>query len=53
MEFIFNGAENSLRYSRFANGKLPLVTENQPGNVIEKTAFEPAKNVRSQSKSEK
>ena len=44
MEFIFNGTGNSLKYSRYVNGKRPTVAENQSGNVVEKTAFEPDKN---------
>lgn len=37
MEFVFNGSENTVSYSRFANGKRPVVTENRPGNNVEKT----------------
>ena len=36
MEFVFNGSENKVKYSRFPNGKQPLVTQNRPGNIIEK-----------------
>jgi hypothetical protein len=43
MEFVFNGTENSLKYARFANGRQPIISENQPGNIIEKIAFEPGK----------
>jgi hypothetical protein len=43
MEFIFNGTGNTLKYSRFVNGKRPAITENQSGNNIEKAAFEPDK----------
>jgi len=50
MEFVFNGTGNSLRYSRFANGKRPTVTENRSGNVIEKTSFEAEQSRRSQGK---
>ena len=42
-EFVFNGSENSLKYARFANGKRPIITENRPGNEIEKIAFTAAK----------
>jgi hypothetical protein len=52
-EFTFNGTANSLKYARFANGKQPLVVENQAGNVVEKIAFEPAKNGRPQGKDRK
>ena len=47
-EFIFNGTDNSLTYVRYVNGKRPAVTQGQPGNLIEKTAFEPDKTSRSQ-----
>jgi hypothetical protein len=50
MEFIFNGTGNSLKYSRFVNGNRPMLTENQSGNNIEKTAFEPGKNVKATGK---
>jgi len=35
MEFAFNGTGNTVTYSRFANGKQPIITENQPGNTAE------------------
>jgi hypothetical protein len=35
-EFVFNGSENIVKYSRFANGKQPSVMDNQGGNVVEK-----------------
>ena len=38
MEIIFNGTENKVRYSRYANGKRPVVTDNQGGNVSEKVS---------------
>ena len=41
-EIVFNGSENKVRYSRYANGKRPLVTDNKGGNVSEKVAA-PAK----------
>ena len=44
MEFVLNGSGNTLRYSRVVNGKRPTVAENQAGNNIEKTAYEPGKN---------
>lgn len=40
MEFVVNGSENIIRYSRFTNGKRPSVIENRAGNVIEKTSAE-------------
>ena len=43
MEFVFNGSGNTLKYSRFVNGKRPTVTENQAGNNIETAAYEPGK----------
>jgi len=39
-EFVLNGSENIVRYSRFPNGNRPTVIENRPGNVIEKAAAE-------------
>jgi hypothetical protein len=39
-EYVFNGTENVLKYSRFANGKRPVITENRGGNEIEKIAAE-------------
>ena len=38
MEFVLNGTGNSIKYSRFVNGKAPSVVENKTGNVIEKVA---------------
>jgi hypothetical protein len=38
MEYVFNGTENVLKYSRFVNGKRPVITENRGGNEIEKAA---------------
>lgn len=37
-EIIFNGTENKLRYSKYANGKRPRVTDNKGGNISEKVA---------------
>lgn len=36
MEFVFNGSENVVKYSRYPNGKQPSVIQNQSGNIIEK-----------------
>lgn len=38
MEFVINGSENTVSYSKFANGKRPSVIENKPGNTIEQAA---------------
>jgi len=38
MEFVLNGTGNTIRYSRYVNGKRPSVRENRVGNVIEKVA---------------
>jgi hypothetical protein len=35
-EFEFNGSDNELNYSRYPNGKQPIVIESRPGNVIKK-----------------
>ena len=37
-EIVFNGADNRVRYSRFANGKRPVVVDNKGGNLSEKVA---------------
>ncbi|MFN6963746.1 MAG: DUF3060 domain-containing protein [Pyrinomonadaceae bacterium] len=39
-EFVFNGSENAVSYSRFVNGQRPLITQNQPGNTVEKKTYE-------------
>lgn len=38
MEFVINGSENTVSYSKYANGKRPSVIENRPGNTIEKAS---------------
>lgn len=35
-EVIFNGDENTVRYSHYANGKRPTVSDNGTGNTTEK-----------------
>lgn len=35
-EFVLNGSGNSIRYGRYVNGQRPVITENKPGNIIEK-----------------
>ncbi len=42
MGIVFNGEENKVKYSRYANGKRPVVTNNKPGNITEKISA-PAK----------
>ena len=37
-EFVLNGSENIVKYSRFSNGILPTVVDNRGGNVIEKVS---------------
>jgi len=37
MAFILNGTENTIKYSKYPNGRRPIVTENKSGNIIEKT----------------
>ena len=34
-EFALNGGSNKVSYSRFENGKRPIVTENQAGNTAD------------------
>ncbi len=36
MSIIYNGTENKVRYSKYGNGKRPMITENKPGNTTEK-----------------
>ena len=36
MEFILNGGGNTIKYSKYPNGKWPIVTDNGEGNVVEK-----------------
>ncbi|MFN2500918.1 MAG: DUF3060 domain-containing protein [Pyrinomonadaceae bacterium] len=43
MEFVFNGTSNTLKYSRYANGKWPSITQNQAGNLIEKIPYQAGK----------
>ena len=40
LEYVFNGSDNTVKYSRFVNGKQPTVTENKAGNVVEKISAE-------------
>lgn len=35
MEFAFNGTGNSVKFSKFANGKQPIITDNQASNTVE------------------
>ena len=44
LEFVINGENNTVKYSRFVNGKRPTVKENAPGNMIEKTSRSITKN---------
>lgn len=37
-EFVFNGTENVVTYSRVVNGRWPSMVQNQAGNVIEKVS---------------
>ena len=40
-EIVLNGTNNTVTYSRYINGKQPLIAENQLGNVIGKVAAGP------------
>lgn len=46
MEFIFNGSENTIRWSHYVNGKEPVITKNRAGNVIEKVPVDAMKSNR-------
>jgi hypothetical protein len=50
IEIVFNGTENTIQYSRFPNGKEPIVIENRPGNIVEKAASAAMTNQNSKSK---
>lgn len=41
-EIVFNGSQNTLTYSRFPNGKRPIVTQNRPDNTVEHIPARPA-----------
>jgi len=53
MEFVLNGTGNTIRYSRYVNGKRPSVRENRAGNVIEKISSTAMDNNRSRNKLDK
>lgn len=38
MEIVFNGRRNTVRYSRYANGKRPVISGNAADNVVEEAA---------------
>jgi hypothetical protein len=38
VSILFNGTENVVTHSRYVNGKYPSVTQNKPGNTVEKAA---------------
>jgi hypothetical protein len=44
-EFVFNGTGNQVTYSRFVNGKMPMIVDNAGGNDVLKVAYTPAKDV--------
>ena len=46
MEFVFNGSENNVKYSRLTNGKRPSVIKNRAGNVVEKVSAQTIKPVK-------
>jgi hypothetical protein len=43
MEFVFNGTGNTLKHSRYANGKQPTIVQGQQGNTVEKIPFQAGK----------
>jgi hypothetical protein len=43
MTIVFNGSDNKLTHTRYANGKHPVVTDNRGGNTVEKVAQAPVK----------
>jgi hypothetical protein len=38
MEYVLNGQNNTVTYTKFANGKRPTITDNGQGNVIDHAA---------------
>lgn len=38
MEVMINGHENTVRYSKFANGRRPRITDNGQGNTVEQAS---------------
>lgn len=43
MEFVLNGSENTVKYSKYVNGRRPTITEPIGGNTIEKISAPTAK----------
>lgn len=41
MEIVVNGSENTIRYSKYPNGKRPIIDDNGSGNTVEKAAPAP------------
>ena len=37
-EIVFNGANNTVKYSKYVNGKKPVIFDNGEGNLAEKAA---------------
>ena len=35
-EIVFNGTDNEIKYTRYPNGRQPIVVENRTGNIVEK-----------------
>lgn len=35
-EFVLNGTNNAITYSRYVNGKRPIINDNADGNTVEK-----------------
>ncbi len=40
MEFVINGGANTIKYSKYPNGKRPIVTDNGDGNVVENAGMQ-------------
>ncbi len=38
IEIVMNGDKNNVQYSRFVNGKRPIIKDNAGGNTVEKIA---------------
>ena len=53
LEIILNGEHNNVEYSRYANGKRPIITDNGDNNAVEKVSFAPMVKVQPGSRSGK
>jgi hypothetical protein len=43
-EIVVNGSENTVTYTKYTNGKRPIIKDNAAGNSVEKVAADPNAN---------